>query len=78
MTRYFFHIRNGEELVKDDEGTDLPDVSAARREAALSAQALILEAAPSSEPLDHVAIEIWDDTGAVIEVVQVGAFASKH
>ena len=37
MPRYFFHLRDDEELIRDEEGADLPDLAAARKEAALSA-----------------------------------------
>ena len=50
MTRYFFHIRNGEDLLEDDEGIDLPSLAAARKEAVLSARELIAESIASSEP----------------------------
>ena len=33
MRRFYFHLRAGDELVPDEEGIDLPDLSAARREA---------------------------------------------
>jgi hypothetical protein len=33
MARFYFHLRAGDRLISDEEGMDLPDVSAARREA---------------------------------------------
>ena len=33
MGHFYFHLRAGDQLILDDEGLDLPDVSAARREA---------------------------------------------
>jgi hypothetical protein len=36
MPRYFFDIRDGEELDQDEEGMELPDLDAAFREAAYS------------------------------------------
>jgi hypothetical protein len=36
MPRYFFDIRDGDELIADEEGMDLPDLEAAFREAARS------------------------------------------
>ena len=36
MPRYFFDIRDGEELIPDEEGMDLPDLEAAFREAVRS------------------------------------------
>ena len=36
MTRYFFDIRDGDEFIVDQEGTELPHVEAAQIEAAHS------------------------------------------
>jgi hypothetical protein len=36
MPRYYFDIRDGEELIPDEEGMELPDLDAAFREAAYS------------------------------------------
>jgi hypothetical protein len=71
MPRFFFHIRDDAELIPDEEGTNLPDLAAARREAVLSVRAIIVEAISSSEPWDHVAIEVTDEQGNVLETVQV-------
>jgi hypothetical protein len=37
MARFYFHVRADDELRRDEEGIDLPDVSAARHEALLLA-----------------------------------------
>jgi len=37
MTRYYFHIKDGERLTEDDEGIELADLVAAQAEAVLSA-----------------------------------------
>jgi hypothetical protein len=36
VPRYFFDIRDGDELIADEEGLELPDLDAAFREAAYS------------------------------------------
>ncbi len=33
MARYYFHIRDGNNLIRDEEGTELPSLEAARAEA---------------------------------------------
>ena len=76
MTTYFFHIRDDDRLIRDEEGLDLPDISAARKEAALSARNMVAEAIGTDEPLDHVAIEIWDDRH-LVEVVQLGVLMTN-
>ena len=75
MPRYFFHLRDDEQLIRHEEGADLPALAAARKEAALSAQAILLDAAGTRGPLDHLAIEIWDGD-EFVEVVQVGVLLS--
>ena len=77
MPRYFFHIRDDDNLIRDEEGTELPDLSAARKEAALSAQEVLLEAGGSAEPWDHCEIEIWDEA-RLIEVVQLGLMVTER
>jgi len=44
MRRFYFRLRAGDELVPDEEGIDLPDLSAARREAIEAARELLAEA----------------------------------
>jgi hypothetical protein len=49
MGRFYFHVRAGDELTPDDEGMDLPDLSAAKREALLGARELLAEAIESGK-----------------------------
>jgi len=39
MPRFFFHIRDGATLIEDPDGSELPDLAAAREEAAPAAGA---------------------------------------
>ena len=77
MPRYFFHIRDDDRLIRDDEGAELPDLAAARKEAALSAQEILLEADSSAEPWDHCEIEIWEGS-QLVEVVQLGLILTER
>jgi hypothetical protein len=57
MQRYYFDIRNGQDLYADDEGLDLTDQRAAEIEAAMS----LADLAKDRSPLDerrHMAIEV--------------------
>jgi len=36
MVRFYFHLQTGDQIVPDDEGNELPDLSAAEHEAMLS------------------------------------------
>nr|WP_321182289.1 hypothetical protein [Methylobacterium sp. Leaf122] len=38
MPRFFFHIRDGATLIEDPDGSELPDLAAAREEAAQGAR----------------------------------------
>jgi hypothetical protein len=49
MGRFCFHLRAGDKLTPDDEGIDLPNFTAARREAVLSARELLAEAIRSGK-----------------------------
>ncbi len=44
MTRYFLHLVDGDDLICDPEGSDLPSIAAAREQALLSARELLAEA----------------------------------
>ena len=44
MGRFYFHLRADDELIRDDEGIDLPDFSAAQREAIWTARELLADA----------------------------------
>jgi hypothetical protein len=75
MTLYRFHVRTDADLVPDAEGLELPDLSAALREALRSAREFRSEAnAPCS-----MHFEIADPSGAIVLTVpirdEVGAFA---
>jgi len=71
MPRYFFHVREGSELSRDTEGQDLPDVEAARREAISTSREILSEKLLHGGSLNHRTIEIADETGHVVDVVDV-------
>jgi len=64
MTRYFFHIRDGDSLVLDEDGCELPNLAAAKREALQSAGDLLRQAKRNrifASETPH--IEVRDDAG---------------
>jgi hypothetical protein len=69
MPRYFFHVREGSSLSRDEEGQELPNVEAARREAINSAREILGEKLLHGGSLNHRSIEIADETGYVVDVV---------
>jgi hypothetical protein len=73
MGRFYFHLRAGDELTRDEEGVDLPDFSAAQREALLSARELLAEAIKSGRPTVPEAFVIADEEGRMIDIVLLAA-----
>jgi hypothetical protein len=69
MGHFYFHLRSGGQLIPDDQGQDLPDVSTAWREAMLSARDILAAAvrANQAEVLD--AIVIADEAGRALDAV---------
>ena len=69
MPRYFFHVREGSDINRDAEGQDLSDVEAARRQAVNSVREIISEKLLHGGALNHRSIEIADETGRVVDVI---------
>ena len=77
MGRFYFHLRNGDELIQDDEGQDLPDVSEALREALLAARELLAEAIKHGKERLPDALVVADESGQAIETVPITAVLAK-
>ena len=71
MGHFFFHLRAGEQLILDEEGLDLPDVSAARHEAVLSAREILAAAIRAGKAMVPDAIVISDEAGRALDVVSL-------
>ena len=69
MPRYFFHVREGSTLNRDAEGQELPDVEAARKEASSASREILGEKLLHGGSLDSRTIEIADETGHIVDVV---------
>jgi hypothetical protein len=69
MARFYFHIRRGEELVTDEEGVDLPDVEAARREGLLAAREILAEMVLHNEVVDGEEFQIANDQGVLVATI---------
>jgi len=61
MGRFYFHLQADDQIVPDDEGVDLPDLSAAEHEAILAARELLAEAIKSGRPEVPEAFVIADE-----------------
>ncbi len=69
MGRFYFHLQTGDQIVPDDEGTELPDLSAAEHEAILAARELLAEAIKRSRPEVPQAFVIADEEGRALAIV---------
>lgn len=67
MPRYFFHIRSSDGIIEDPDGSELPDLDAARLEAELSARDLLADLLRQGIALDGQAFEITDERGELLE-----------
>ena len=65
MPRYYFHIRDSEHFIRDDEGSELRDVEHARGEAIKDIHDLITQNLRGGVPIAGLRVEIEDDSGPV-------------
>jgi hypothetical protein len=66
MSRYYFHIYQQGTLIPDEEGSECPNLEAAKREAKASAADLARQALARGEPADGVCVEIHDEDDRVL------------
>lgn len=71
MTRYYFHVRDGSQvqgsqLLTDDEGSELPNLDAAKTEALAAAADILAARIKAGRPVGNAIFEIADETGAVL------------
>ena len=78
MGRFYFHLRAGDELLRDDEGQDFPDPSVARQEAELAARELLAEAIRSGIKVEFPeAFVIAAERGREIDVIPLATVLPK-
>jgi hypothetical protein len=66
MARYYFNFKSGDTANPDDEGLDLPDVTAAAREAELTGRQLLAEAIKARKPDVPEAVVVTDESGTEV------------
>jgi hypothetical protein len=76
VRHFYFHVRTGDELITDDQGQDLPDLSAARHEAELAARELLAEAVRAGKEAPD-AFVIADEAGVEIDSVPIATALPK-
>jgi hypothetical protein len=77
MRRFYFHLRREGELVADDEGTELPSVTAARREAEQGAREMLAEAIKSGRDTIPDAFIVADEHGREVDTVLLATLLPK-
>ncbi len=73
MRRYYFHLRQGRDLLEDDEGVELPHLSAARDGALRGLQSLLGEAIRFGEEPKTDAVIITDEDGQQLAAIPMVA-----
>jgi hypothetical protein len=72
MPRYYFDLRDGDDLAVDEEGVELQDIELVQEEAARSLADMARDAVRSpthDRKLKHrMAIEVRDDNGPLLQV----------
>jgi hypothetical protein len=71
MARFHIHLRDGDETIFDEEGVDLPDLSAAIREAELGARELLADAVRLDRDEVPDALVIADQNGRVLHTLKL-------
>ena len=69
MPRFFFHIRDRDGLTADPDGTDLPDLEAARTEALAAARDMLAERIVKEGRPDDQRFETCDEAGRLLAAV---------
>jgi hypothetical protein len=71
MTRYFFHIRDGWEVIPDEEGMEFSTPDLAEAEAYASARDLSISGNPCGSRFAAYAIELVDEAGNVLRRIKI-------
>jgi hypothetical protein len=80
MPRYYFDLLDGEDLVKDEEGMDLPNISSAQIEATEFLTDMVEDIATrQSNPLGYLmSIEVRDSEGPLFVLSFTFSSHRKH
>jgi hypothetical protein len=77
MGRFYFHLRSNGRVIADQEGTDLPDVAAARLEALATARHILAEAIRFGNETIPEAFVIADSEGRELDTVPLTTVLPK-
>lgn len=68
MPKYYFHIRDGQDLALDPEGAEFETLEAARKEAANSARELLAQRLLRGDVIDGQAFELTTEDGDIADI----------
>lgn len=77
MPLYFFHIRDGWEIIPDEEGMVFADQELARAEGYASVRDLAAAALSNGQNLAAYAVEVTDEAGTVLHRIKVEMLYSE-
>jgi uncharacterized protein YbcI len=77
MSRFYFSVITTAEKIVDEEGTELPDLDAARAEAIEDARTLMSDAILGGRDISDRSIEISNESGEVLMVVPFADAVSR-
>jgi hypothetical protein len=63
MPLFYLHIRDGDDVVENPDGSDLPDIEAAKEEARVSARYILAESVRAGKLIGNQKFEIVDEVG---------------
>lgn len=66
MPRFFFNVHDGDEIIRDHEGVDVPALDDAIEEARQAARDLLAERVKHGAAIDSQAFEVLDDKGKAV------------
>jgi hypothetical protein len=69
MPRFFFHVRDGDVLTEDPDGSEFPDLAVALAEALAAARDVLAEQLKAGANPDGQRFEIHDDAGRMLGAV---------
>ena len=78
MPKYYFHIRNGDNLEIDAEGTEFSTLESAVGDAKLAAKEMLAELLMTGQVLDGQCFEITDTNGMTVATVPFRSVLRLH
>ena len=73
MGHFYFHVKDGGDLIQDEEGIELPSVEAAKRLALQTARELLCQAVKAGKATVPEAVVIADDAGRQLDILPLAA-----